>query len=139
MGKLMILIWVLVAAVVVMLGYIRLAPSDPVVWNVMPQSVEADKDFKNGVIRVVEIGSDGLTRFDEIAMKTARTKRIPETGQGSMVTYVTRSAVLGFPDYTTVRQDGEKLTIYARARFGRSDFGVNRDRVQTWIDALKSG
>ena len=139
MGKLMILIWVLVAVVVVMLGYIRLAPSDPVVWNVMPQSVEADKDFKNGVIRVVEIGSDGLTRFDEIAMKTARTKRIPETGQGSMVTYVTRSAVLGFPDYTTVRQDGEKLTIYARARFGRSDFGVNRDRVQTWIDALKSG
>ena len=135
----MILIWVLVAVVVVMLGYIRLAPSDPVVWNVMPQSVEADKDFKNGVIRVVEIGSDGLTRFDEIAMKTARTKRIPETGQGSMVTYVTRSAVLGFPDYTTVRQDGEKLTIYARARFGRSDFGVNRDRVQTWIDALKSG
>ena len=135
----MILIWVLVAVVVVMLGYIRLAPSDPVVWNVMPQSVEADKDFKNGVIRVVEIGSDGLTRFDEIAMKTPRTKRIPETGQGSMVTYVTRSAVLGFPDYTTVRQDGEKLTIYARARFGRSDFGVNRDRVQNWIDALKSG
>ncbi len=51
---------------------------------------------------------------------------------------VTRSAVWGFPDYTTVEQRDGKLMIYARSRFGSSDLGVNGKRVAGWLDALKA-
>ncbi|WP_243614316.1 DUF1499 domain-containing protein [Shimia aestuarii] len=53
-----------------------------------------------------------------------------------MITYITRSRMIGFPDYTTVLQAGEELLIHARSRFGRRDFGVNAVRVERWIDAL---
>jgi uncharacterized protein (DUF1499 family) len=56
-------------------------------------------------------------------------------------TYVLRSRVFGFPDYASVRVlDGaagtSSLAIFARARFGRSDLGVNRARVEKWLAAL---
>jgi len=43
---------------------------------------------------------------------------------------------MGFPDYTTITMADEDLLIYARLRFGRSDFGVNGARVDRWIKAL---
>jgi uncharacterized protein (DUF1499 family) len=132
------LLWALVAMIVVGLGYIRLAPSDPVIWHRMSETTE-DKDFANGVIRRLHAGSDGLTLLDRIITDTPRTRLLFGLPQDGFATYVTRSAVMGFPDYTTVEQDGDTLTIYARSRFGRSDFGVNRDRVQGWIDLLQPG
>ncbi|MDK3073067.1 DUF1499 domain-containing protein [Sedimentitalea sp. JM2-8] len=138
MGRLVMLLWVLVAMIVVGLGYIRLAPSDPVTWHRMPETA-ADKDFANGVIRRLQTGPDGLTRLDRIITDTPRTNLLFGSPGDGFATYVTRSAVMGFPDYTTVEQDGDTLTIYARSRFGRSDFGVNRDRVQTWIGLLQPG
>ncbi|SFT76537.1 Protein of unknown function [Sedimentitalea nanhaiensis] len=136
MGKLRVALWVVLAVVAVLLGYVRLAPSDPETWHVMPQT-SGDKDFGNGVIRVVSGAPDGLERLDGIVMQSPRTTRLAGSTGAGMLTYVTRSALFGFPDYTTVQQDAETVTIYARARFGRSDMGVNRDRVQGWIDALQ--
>ena len=56
------------------------------------------------------------------------------------ITYITRSAAFGFPDYTTVEavtaEDGTRLAIYARLRFGQSDMGVNQARVEEWLSAL---
>ena len=48
-------------------------------------------------------------------------------------TYVTRTKFMGFPDYTTARQDGDFLKVYARLRFGRSDLGVNGARIADWL------
>jgi uncharacterized protein (DUF1499 family) len=132
----MMLLWVLVAVVVVGLGYIRLAPSDPVTWHKMPDARD-DRDFANGVIRRLENVPDGLARLDTIITNTPRTKRLFGSPEQGLATYVTRSAVMGFPDYTTAMQDGDNLIIHARARFGRSDFGVNQGRVQRWIDSLQ--
>ena len=53
-----------------------------------------------------------------------------------MITYVTRSRLIGFPDYTTVEAKDGMVTVFARLRFGRSDLGVNRRRVEGWIKAL---
>ncbi|MFD3189705.1 DUF1499 domain-containing protein [Sedimentitalea sp. HM32M-2] len=133
----MFVICALLTAVVVGLGYVRLAPGDPDIWHRMPDAA-VDKNFGNGVIRVLDARPDGLDRLDAIILATPRTRRLAGSPKAGMVTYVTRSAVIGFPDYTTVRQAGSTLTIYGRARFGRSDFGVNRDRVQGWIDALQA-
>lgn len=129
-------IWVVLVWVAVLLAYVRLAPSDPVKWNAMPPVV-ADKTFKKGVIRVVPAGSDGLARLTEIALATPRTTALAGSVDDGMITFVTRTAVMGFPDYTSVRQSGDDLEIYARSRFGRSDLGVNKVRVQNWINALQ--
>lgn len=136
MGKKMVILWALLALVVVGLGYIRLAPSDPTVWHRMPDSVQ-DRTFANGLVRVVETGPDGLAWLDAIATATPRTVRQFGTVGEGQVTYLTRTAVFGFPDYTTARQNGDRLEIYARARFGKSDLGVNQARVEGWIDALQ--
>jgi uncharacterized protein (DUF1499 family) len=136
MGKKMVVVWVILALVVVGMGYIRLAPSDPAVWHQMPDTVQ-DRDFANGLIRVVETGPEGLAQLDAIATATPRTERLFGAVEEGLVTYVTRSAVFGFPDYTTARQSGDRLEIHARARFGKSDLGVNQQRVEGWIEALQ--
>ncbi|MCA0872027.1 DUF1499 domain-containing protein [Seohaeicola saemankumensis] len=134
----MMVLWVILAGLVVAIGYVRLAPSDPVKWHVSPEASQ-DRDFARGVTRVLETGPGGLARFDAIARTTPRTVVLAGSVDTGMVTYVTRSVVWGFPDYTTARQDGDQLRIYARSRFGRKDFGVNRARVEGWLAALQAG
>jgi len=53
-----------------------------------------------------------------------------------------RSAVFGFPDVITVEfvslaPDRSSLALYSRARYGRSDFGVNRRRLERWLSQLR--
>ncbi|MBV1896164.1 MAG: DUF1499 domain-containing protein [Rhodobacteraceae bacterium] len=123
--------------IVGVLGYVRLAPSEMSRWHVASQ-ITADKNFKSGVKRLVETGPDGLERFDKLARGTVRTTVLAGSVSEGLVTYVTRSKIFGFPDYTTVQQDQDQLKIYARLRFGRSDIGVNRARVGRWLDALQA-
>ena len=54
-----------------------------------------------------------------------------------MITYVTRSALFRFPDYTTVRHRDAQIEIYGRLRFGRSDLGVNAARIDRWLERFR--
>ncbi|MCB4454422.1 DUF1499 domain-containing protein [Leisingera sp. McT4-56] len=132
MKRLMLLGWLLLAAIVTGLGFIRLAPSDPLDWNTQPELSE-DKEFRGGVFRVVRTGPDGLERFHRIASHAPRTSVLAGGPADGMVTYITRTQVLGFPDYTTAAQDGDLLKVYARLRFGRSDLGANKERINGWL------
>jgi uncharacterized protein (DUF1499 family) len=54
-----------------------------------------------------------------------------------------RSALLDFPDVISVEfvslgPDRSSLAIYSRARYGRSDFGVNRARIGRWLGSLEA-
>ncbi len=84
-----------------------------------------------------------LARFDAIAQAQPRTQVVAGDPDSLMITYVQRSRVFGFPDYLTVRavvvEGGAGLIIWSRARYGRSDFGVNRARVEAWLAALDRG
>jgi uncharacterized protein (DUF1499 family) len=56
--------------------------------------------------------------------------------------YVVRSALLNFPDLVTVQVNSDgtgrsTLVIWSRSVYGRSDFGVNRDRTNAWLAALR--
>lgn len=58
---------------------------------------------------------------------------------GSQVTYVERSRIMGFPDLITVHfvPVGERqsaVAIYSRSVYGYSDLGVNRARVDRWLE-----
>ncbi|MES0824139.1 DUF1499 domain-containing protein [Ruegeria sp. SCP11] len=131
-----VVFWLVIGLVVAVGVYIRIAPSDPARWHVIP-AAEADRDLQGGVLRVVDTGPDGLARLDAIARAAPRTSVLAGSVEDGMVTYITRTKVVGFPDYTTVQQDGDILRINGRLRFGRRDFGVNRTRVDGWLAELQ--
>ena len=137
MGRLIVIFWLALAGAVVVMGYIRLAPSVPGQWHQIPP-YRQDADFGGGAVRVVLTGPDGLERLDSVAMATPRTGVLAGSVGVGLITYITRSAVFGFPDYTTALQDGDRLVIWGRSRFGRSDLGVNRDRIEGWLAAIEA-
>ncbi len=128
---------VLLAAVAGAL-YIRLAPSDPARWHRMPDSFTPG-DAPGQAMRRVEAGEDGLARLHRIVMDTPRTTVLAGSVADGMITYVTRSAVMGFPDYTTVRRTDGQIELYGRLRFGRSDLGVNAARLDRWLERFRQG
>ncbi len=63
---------------------------------------------------------------------------------GRQVDYVQRSAVFRFPDVVTVRfiplpDDRSTIAVYSRALYGKSDFGVNQERIEAWVAAMEEG
>lgn len=123
-------------AVLGVLGWVRLAPSDVSVWHVDPK-VSADQDLTNGVRRRVQLGPDGFTRLHAVILATPRTELLAGGPEDGHATYVTRSLWMGFPDYTSVQANGDVLGIWGRSRFGRSDVGVNKARVDGWLAQLQ--
>jgi uncharacterized protein (DUF1499 family) len=69
---------------------------------------------------------------------------IVETNDAEMTDrYIQRSAIFGFPDTIVVQfldRPGSQstLALYSRSRFGESDFGVNRARLERWLEKLAS-
>ena len=120
------------------IGWVRLAPVDVARWHQRPDLALIEKRL-NGAIRMIDADGDSLARLDAIIRQTPRTQHLAGSVEEGRVTYVTRSAVFGFPDFTTViRRDG-RLEIYGRARFGVSDFGVNAARIDGWLEVLAQG
>lgn len=128
------LVWVLVALVVVMMGYVRFAPSVPDRWHKLPDFSE-NRTSRGAAFRVVDSGPDGLARLEGVANGWPRTQRLAGAAEQGKITWVVRSAVIGFPDYITAEQSGETLRIFSRLRFGRRDFGVNAKRMDAWLKA----
>ena len=132
----MTLIWISIAVIVVFAAYVRVAPSDSARWHKMPDSV-AEKDFAGGAMRVVaDADKNALQQLDAIARAWPRTRVLTGAVDEGMITYVTRTALWGFPDYTTVRLNDAQLELYGRLRFGRRDMGVNRARLEAWLRQL---
>lgn len=78
----------------------------------------------------------------EVVTAQPRVRRLGESQDGLQVDYVQRTARFRFPDIITVRfvpvpPAQSTLAIYSRSVYGRSDFGVNRARVEAWLDALR--
>lgn len=142
------------ASLAVPLVWIRVAPADVARWHLDPMEVERVPQaprrggwlLRTGPANAAPPVFDTdpaklLSAFDEIARATPRTRVLFESPAEGRVTYVSRSAVLGFPDYTSVKAvpeaGGAALMIWARQRFGVADMGVNRKRVEAWMAALE--
>ncbi|WP_138465554.1 DUF1499 domain-containing protein [Poseidonocella sp. HB161398] len=140
-----------IAVAVLFSLYVRFAPSDPRIWHVDPRVIVdpgqdgafllRDADPSDGPARHVAGSPDEvMARLDEIALATPGVSRLAGSPAEGHVTYVARSRVFGFPDYISViaepAGDGTALAVYARLRFGSYDLGVNRKRVEAWLEAL---
>ena len=99
------------------------APSDipAPVYAVSPQRLRQELDvILASELRMTSVESDAAALTDR---------------------YIQRSRVLGFPDTIVVHfidrpQGRSTIALYARSRFGRSDFGVNRKRLERWLEKL---
>lgn len=128
--------WLLLIVVVGAMLYFRLAPTEPSKWH-QPVEATQNEDREGGAIRVIKADAATLARIDEAARALPRTTPVAGSVDDGRITYMTRSFVFGFPDFTTVElRDGE-IRMHARLRFGRSDFGVNRARLEKLVAAAQ--
>jgi len=137
----------LIVAGLGLMAFVRLAPSDAVVWHVDPATIAKPEKSNAWLVRE---GGDApalslsmtpdqvMAKLDAIALATPRTALL--AGDGWHKTWVTRSAAMGYPDFTSVRLEpagqGTKVVLLARSRFGESDFGVNKARAEDWLAQL---
>ncbi len=127
--------WIAALLIVALLAYVRLAPSDPARWHV-PVAATESADYTGGAVRVIQGGPEEMAVLRDIALETPRTSLLAGSPEEGLMTFVTRSKWIGFPDYTTVQSVDGQIRIYARLRFGQSDLGVNRARLEAWIGRL---
>ncbi|MEM9576213.1 MAG: DUF1499 domain-containing protein [Pseudomonadota bacterium] len=126
----------LIFVVLFAMAYVRVAPLDPLRWHV-PIEASADEDLTGGAVRVIA-GDDATFRaLDAEAQNLKRTRVLAGSLAEGRITYVTRSFFFGFPDLTTIEQAGEEIRLYGRLRFGASDLGVNRNRLERLIAAAQ--
>jgi hypothetical protein len=124
-------------------AYVRLAPFDPARWNIdASQAYAGDQGWNeivtqtNGAVLRLPASDGLLARLDAIAMATPHTARVAGSVAEGRITWVTRSALWGFPDYTTAQINPDGVYIHARLRFGKSDLGVNAARLRGWLAKL---
>ena len=145
------IVWGALIIVLGFLAYVRFSPSDPARWHkqAYPSGL-GEKPSKAGYVWRSQIVGDGLAELaalDDVVRQTARTRLLAGSVAQKQLTYVTRSRVFGFPDYTTIGvYDGliedeqtRYLEINSRLRFGGSDLGVNRARAKGWLTLLQAG
>jgi uncharacterized protein (DUF1499 family) len=131
---------VLLAALAASAAAVRLAPLDPARWHTDPAAGRTGGASHVAEARVALPPAAALAALDRVALASPRTRRLAGSPEEGRITWVTRSAVWGFPDLTTAaaRPDGggSRLVLHARSRFGAYDWGVNRARVARWLAAL---
>ena len=152
------LTWLLGVAAVVMIGVgiaFRLIGHDPAIWHVDPTIAERtgrQNDYVvapsgttqakiDTVFQTTDLAPrDLLFLFDSIASNSARTIVVDGSVDALHITYVQQSMIFGFPDYVSVKaidaEGGAGLVIWSRSRFGYSDTGANKARIDAWLAAM---
>lgn len=78
-----------------------------------------------------------VTKLAEGWPRTFKLVRYDEVREAA---YVARSLVFNFPDTievkVTPKDSGSVLVIYSASKYGESDFGVNRKRIDAWLAQL---
>ena len=121
-------------------AYMRFAPASVAKFHQLPQvNAPGDVAYWGGYLAVRPISEPAetvLAALQDIALNTDRTLRFAGRLDEGMITFQSRTKVLGIPDYTTVAVKNDLLFIYGRLRFSYYDQGVNKARVLAWLDAL---
>lgn len=149
--------WFVFLLVVVFLAFaawVRFAPVDAAVWHVDPDTVT--KGWKpnqylvsdaptadTNAVTLDRPAAEVMAELDRIALARPKVQRVAGDPANGFVTYVQRTKLMAYPDYISVRVSeaeggGAKVSIYSRSRYGRSDFGMNKARVRSWLKALNA-
>ncbi len=117
-------------------------PTSPNTYFVAPQSmVDAQVDKESAVYAVP--AAIMARAFNDYVLTQPNTLVVDGQVEDLWITYVQRTPTLKMPDYITVKfidlEDGKStIAIYSRSRFGYGDMGVNKARVDMWLQSLSS-
>ena len=80
-------------------------------------------------------------KWFDLMERQPRTELVHSDPEHERYTFRVKTAVIHFPDDVTVQfipLEGERstLAIYSRSHYGRSDLGVNRRRIESWLREL---
>lgn len=144
---------ILVLLIAAAMAYVRLSPNDPARWHRDPMTA-GHPGMSNGYL-LRPTGGDAAApvykmtpaalaeKINTTALHWPRTHLFAGSVQSGMMTYITRTRIWGFPDFTTVKvlpaPHGATFAAFARSRFGKSDFGVNKARLEGWLKLLTLG
>lgn len=141
--------FLIVVIVAGLMGYVRFAPVNGNDWHI--DLVHRPAEIADVSLEVVYRLSNGayvdlpqpaaearitLGRLDAVALATPRTLRVAGSVEEGHITWVTRSRLWAFPDYTTAQITPMGLTVFARQRYGSQDSGVNAARLSDWLARL---
>jgi len=84
-----------------------------------------------------------LQAVTDVTLAQSRTFPAATYPAGRQIHFVARSVWVNFPDLVTAQvdelgPDASTLTLYSRSVYGYSDLGVNRQRLNAWLDALQT-
>ncbi|MGE0117643.1 MAG: DUF1499 domain-containing protein [Dongiaceae bacterium] len=80
-------------------------------------------------------------RIRTILSTEPRTRVVQDQPERLRLVLVQRSRIFRFPDTITVQlfplpDGGAALAMYSHSNYGRSDLGVNKERVQRWLSLI---
>lgn len=139
---------IIIFLIVLTAVYVRLAPVDLTSIHVQAEAREpGDYPSAGGFIAVREINEptqNMRAAINRIILETPRTERVAGDIGTTVMTYRTRSAVFGLPDFAAIsfiekganENDKPLMIINSHLVYGGSDIGVNKRRVKAWLDAL---
>jgi len=117
-------------------------PASPNTYFVAPQSlVDSSVDLEAPIYAAP--AAIMAQAFNDFVLTQPNIVALAQAADGLWATYVQRTPTLKMPDYITVKfieLEGGKSTIaiYSRSRFGYGDLGVNKMRVDLWLQSLSS-
>lgn len=131
---------------------IRIAPMPPARWHVDPETAPRPATPNAYLLRdqagdapahISDLSpSDAARALDRILRAMPHTTRIAGDLATGHATYVARTALMRFPDAVSIKltplASGTRIAIFSRSRFGHSDLGANRARVERIIAALQA-
>lgn len=146
---LLILFVIAILAVIGFSAYVRLAPMEADAWHADPEDATRTgrpNDYMiapGGDGEAVLVDTSAADLYDRVVRSFAakpRTTQLAADPAEGRATFVQRSRLMGYPDAISVRvtpvDGGSRLSIWSRSRFGQSDLGANRARVDAWIADL---
>jgi uncharacterized protein (DUF1499 family) len=115
-------------------------PSSPNTYLVCPKDRCAAVPDEEGPIYAVP-SAQLFERARTLLAAEPRTEVVQDQPETFRLVLVQRSAFFRFPDTITLQAfpllDGTStLAIYSQSNYGYGDFGVNKDRVRSWIGLI---
>ena len=117
-------------------------PTTPNTYYVAPQAmVEATVDLEAPIYAAP--ASIMAKAFDDYVLTQPNIVLLQKSSDELFTTYVQRTPTLKMPDYITVKvidlgEGRSTLAIYSRSRYGYGDMGVNKARVELWLQSMAS-
>ncbi|GAA0780518.1 DUF1499 domain-containing protein [Roseibium denhamense] len=132
--------WVMLGAIALLLcvvgaaAFFRLVPvGSASVPEKNAQSEPGDEALPGGFYAARPADTLRLDELEQLIAATPRTRRVAGSSDKLPMVFVHRSRIWGFPDVSQVWVENDLVHIYSHLVFGGSDLGVNRRRVEGWL------